>query len=114
MSKVLNFTNFSMLENKVELEQNQVVNLRFIDKDGSHNVKAKLIEFGWGLDRTKQYHRFLVVNSDSDKFLIGAEFNLPMDFNKKEDTFLIYPHYNDVPGRDAMSHETYVAYCEVI
>ena len=115
MKTLLNFKSFNMLESKqIDLQVNQVIDLRFEDQDGVHNVKAKLIEFGWGLDRTKQYHRFLVLDSDSNKFLGGAEFNLPMNFNKKEDTFLIYPHYNDVPGRDAMSHNTYTAYCEII
>ena len=115
--EILNFKNFSLLElvnSTPDLKTGELLNLRFTDKKSVSNVKVKLTEFGWAPNRTKIYHRFRVVKTDSKLYPVGAEFILPLDFNDKEDSFLICPYYNETPGIRATTELTYKAYCQIV
>ena len=87
--------NLILESNTPPISENELVNIKFEDDDGVHNTKCQLTEFGWGIDRSKIYHRFKIIDSDSLVYVSGAEFNLPMDFNDKVNSFLFYPFYNE-------------------
>jgi hypothetical protein len=89
-------------------------NLQFEDKEGIHETLCVLLEFGWGLDRSKLFHRFRILKTDSNKYPVGAEFILGMDFNDRDNEFLFYPYYNEKPGIRSSTELRYKAYITLL
>ena len=115
--KILNFSQFSLLELKSSsdmIKQNEIVNLQFTDDIGKHLTRCKMIDHGWALNRTIIFYRFLVLETNSEKYPVGAEFILSLDFDDKVDTFLIYPYYNEKPGIRSMVQYKYKAHCKIV
>ena len=105
----------SILESKTKpLQEGHKINLQFIDDDGTHNTKCQLVEFGWGIDRSRLYHRFKVIESDSKIYIVGAEFNLPMIFDDSIVTFLFYPFFNEKPRLRSMSEFIRKSYIKIV
>jgi hypothetical protein len=112
--KILGFNQHSTLEPTKKLKENQIINLQFIDREETSNISCKLVEFGWGIDRSIIYYRFIVLKSDNKKYPISAEFILPIDFNEKEFTFLFYPYYNEEGSIRRMTELKYKAFCKML
>ncbi len=87
--------------------------IKMTDSNGSSNISVQLVDQGYGLDRRIINNRFKVINSDSDKYPVGCEFILPLDFDDKVCTFLIYPHYNE-KGYRTMKELQYKAHCQLV
>lgn len=107
---ILNFNQFKMSESIGLYKQGD---MKMTDSNGSANISVQLVDQGWGLDRRIIFNRFKVIKSDSDKYPIGAEFILPLDFNDKVCSFLIYPYYNEKRWR-SMTEFQYKAHCQLI
>jgi hypothetical protein len=112
--KVLKFNQYSILESTPNLIENKILTLQFTDESGQYEVLSKMIDRGWGLDRSVIYYRFSIIKSNSDKYPTTGEFILPIDFNDKEFTFLMYPYYNELHSKRAMTELHYKAYCKII
>jgi len=54
------------------------------------------------------------LETNSEKYPVGAEFILSLDFDDKVDTFLIYPYYNEKPGIRSMVQYKYKAHCKIV
>jgi hypothetical protein len=116
---ILKFKQFSVSESKSEVEsplikQNEVVDIKFTNESGTCYSTCKMIEYGWALNRSIIYYRFMVLESNSDKYPVGAELILSLDFDDKIDTFLIYPYYNEEHSMRQMYQQTYKAHCKII
>lgn len=115
MEKIFTFLQFANESSTPKLSENAVVKLEFTDSKGTHTTECQLVEFGWGLNRERIFHRFKIIGTDSKRYPVGAEFDLHMDFNGKENTFLFYPYYNDrLPSIRRMVEKTYDAYIRII
>jgi len=113
--KILNFFQLSTLESSTDMiKQNEIVKLQFTDDERKHLTTCKMIEHGWALNRTIIFYRFLILETNSEKYPVGAEFILSLDFDDKVDTFLIYPYYNEKPGIRAMVQYKYKAHCKIV
>ena len=115
--EILNFKKFSIFElvnSTPDIGLGQILNLRFTEKNNISNIKVKMIEFGWAPNRTKIYHRFRIIETDSEKYPAGGEFILPMEFNNKEESFLICPYYNESPSLRSTDELTYKAHCQIV
>jgi hypothetical protein len=117
--EILKFKQFSVLESKLEVESplikhNEILDIKFTDNSGVCYSTCKMVEHGWALNRTIIYYRFMVLESDSDKYPVGAELILPLDFNDKVDTFLIYPYYNEEHSVRQTYQKIYKSHCEII
>lgn len=108
--RILNFTQFQVLES---IDLYKTVRMKLTDSQETAILTVKLIEQGYGLNRSILFDRFRVLESNSKKYPIGAEFIFPLDFNNKVFTFLIYPYYNE-DGYRAMTELKYKAHCEII
>ena len=109
----MSYVEFHCVQNTPDIKQNQLVNLEFTDSFGSHSTICKMIEFGWGLDRSKIYYRFRIIKSNSNRYNVGAELILCMDFNNKNNSFYFYPYCNEVSIRSS-NVETYLAKIRII
>lgn len=102
-------------ESKTPMRENEKTTLKFTDVFGEHTTQCLMMEYGWGLDRSKIFHRFKIMKSDSDRYPVGAEFDLSMDFDGKENCFLFYPHYGEkFPSLNKMKEMTYTAHINKI
>jgi hypothetical protein len=115
MNHLIQFKKFSILESITpNLKEYSKYKLLFEDEKGTHETFCQLLEFGWGLDRSKVFHRFRILKSDSNKYPVGAEFILGMDFNNKENEFLFYPYCNEKPGLRSSTELHYTAHITLI
>jgi hypothetical protein len=88
-----------------------VLNLKFTDSDGNHNSKCNLLGYGWSLDRRPIYYELEVLESDSIKYNVGAQFILPFEFNGKDTKFIFKPN---VSGHGCYSENHYEAKIDII
>lgn len=88
----------------------KIVNIQFDEGDLVINTKCKMIEHGYAPNRSIIYYRFLIIESDSEKYLVNSEFILPLDFDGKTTKFLIYPYINE-KGVRTTTEKTYKAKC---
>jgi hypothetical protein len=102
-------------ESKTTIKENEKTILKFTDSFGEHTTQCVMKEYGWGSDRSKIFHRFKIMKSDSDRYPVGAEFDLVMDFDGKENCFLFYPNYGEkFPSLNKMKELTYTAHINKI
>jgi hypothetical protein len=117
--RVLNFEKFKLLELKgMEnvLTQNKIYNLKIVDNEGEHYVSVLLSSYGWSLHREIIYYEFTITDSNSDIYLKDGLLILGLDFDKKHNTFHLYPYFNNYGEhkKDQMSEFTKHAYIEII
>jgi hypothetical protein len=110
---ILNFKQFSILESN-KLDTGSIIKIEFKDKWGTHIVTCQMVEFLWGIDRSKLGYRFRVINSDTNHYPVGSEMILPMNFDNKTNNFLFYPYYNEKPGLRSTNELNYEADCKIL
>ena len=87
---ILNYIEF-LTENKM-IDPGTSLKLKFSDIDGTHITKCKILRYGWSVDRKPIYYELEVLESDSKKYNVGANFILPFDFNDRENGFIFRPN----------------------
>ena len=88
---ILNYIEF-LTENKM-IDPGTVLKLKFSDIDGIHITKCKILGYGWSVDRKPIYYELEVLESNSDKYNVGANFILPFDFNISSLPFIYNKSY---------------------
>lgn len=109
---ILNFKQFSILESNI-IDIGKTLKIEFNDKWGTHILSCQLLDFLWGVNRSKLGYRFKVVETDTNHYPIGGEMILPIEFNNMTNTFLFYPYYNE-KGYRMMTELNYKADCKII
>lgn len=112
--RILRFNQINELNTSSNLiTVGKILNIQFNDFDSTSNIQCKMIEHGYAPNRSVIYYRFLVIKSDSDKYLVNSEFILPLDFDGKTIKFLMYPYINE-KGTRTMMEKIYKAKCSII
>ena len=116
--RIQKFNRFILELHQMEniLPLNQIYNMIFRDKTGEYLLSCELIEHGWSLHREIIYYRFKIIKSDSELYRIGAEFVVSLNFNKKENTFNLFPFSNET-GKNklkSMEQKRCTAYIEIL
>ncbi len=88
----------------------KIINIQFNEVNLIANTKCKMIEHGYAPNRSIIYYKFLVIESDSEKYLVNSELILPLDFDDKLIKFLVYPYINE-KGIRTTTEKTYKAKC---
>jgi hypothetical protein len=115
MNHLIQFKQFSILESKTpSLKEYSKYKIRFENEIGLHETLCILLQFGWGLDRSKIFHRFRILKSESNKYPVGSEFILGMDFNDRDNEFLFYPYCNERPSLRTSTELHYTAHITLI
>jgi hypothetical protein len=97
------------------IKENQIVNLIFKSSEDEVVIEAQMIEFGWGLDKSRIYYRFKINKSSDEKlFPLTSEFILPLSFTGKEVKFWIYPYFNESKGQRKMTQLIYNYFVNLI
>ena len=86
-----------------------LLTLKFTDDDGVHLAKCSF-KWGYSAHRDPIYYEVDIIESDSEKYNIGAQLILGFDFNGKEDKFLFHPNMS---GHGGYSELHYVAKVEI-
>jgi hypothetical protein len=110
---ILNFKQFSILESNL-IDIGKILKIEFNDKWGEHIITCQLVEYLWGVDRSKLAYRFRVIETDTNHYPVGGEMILPIHFNNNTITFLFYPYYNEKPGYRSMTELNYKADCKIL
>lgn len=73
------------------IQPGTILNLKFTDDDGVHMTKCHLT-WGYSPHREPIYYELNILESDSEKYNVGAQLILGFDFNGQVDKFLFHPN----------------------
>jgi hypothetical protein len=114
--KLLKFKKFNLNELNKSIDLPLLIeNKIYKMKLDEHLLECKLSEYGWSTHREIIHYEFTILKSDTDKYPKGGMFILGLDFNDKDNTFHLYPYYNDVNHKlISMSEKTCKAHIKII
>ncbi len=78
-----------MSNENIEYYTDEIIGLKMIDECGNSNLKVRMIELGCSIDRRFIYYKFLVLETNSQRYPQNSEMIFPLEFNNKEFKFII-------------------------
>jgi hypothetical protein len=89
------------------IQPGTILNLKFTDDDGVHMTKC---HFNWGYSPHREpiYYELDILESDSEKYNVGAQLILGFDFNGKVDKFLFHPNMSGHGSYQELHYEAKV------
>lgn len=86
------------------IQPGTILTLKFTDDDGIHTTKC-YFTWGYSLHREPIYYEVDILESDSEKYNVGAQIILGFDFNGKVDKFLFHPNMSGHGGYQELHYE---------